>query len=81
MSNHQHSAKIEIILKDRRLSRVFYLALRPEVKDKAKGYNVEMLLENEKLIVKFNAKSLSRLRAILNSYMRWIKSIQEVITR
>ena len=38
-----------------------------------------MYIDGEKLIIKLSAKSLSRLRAVMNSYLRWIKSISEVI--
>lgn len=36
-------------------------------------------MEGEKIIVRLRAKSLSRLRAVLNSYLRWMKSISEVV--
>lgn len=36
-------------------------------------------MEEEKIIIRLSAKSLSRLRAVINSYLRWVKSILEVI--
>jgi tRNA threonylcarbamoyladenosine modification (KEOPS) complex Pcc1 subunit len=58
---------------------ILLLALKPECEDRAKGFSAEMYIDGEKLIIKLSAKSLSRLRAVMNSYLRWIKSISEVI--
>lgn len=79
MSCHQHSAVIEIEAKEYQLIKILYLALKPETEEKSRGFTIEASFEREKLIIRFNAKSLSRLRAILNSYLRWIKSIHEVL--
>jgi len=79
LSCHQHSAVIEIEAKEHQLIKILYLALKPETEEKSRGFTIETSFEREKLIIRFNAKSLSRLRAILNSYLRWIKSIHEVL--
>jgi tRNA threonylcarbamoyladenosine modification (KEOPS) complex Pcc1 subunit len=63
---------------ERELS-VLFLALKPECKDGGRGFSVEITIDREKLIIKLSAKSLSRLRAVLNSYLRWIKSIFEAV--
>ncbi|MHC1629115.1 MAG: KEOPS complex subunit Pcc1 [Candidatus Nezhaarchaeales archaeon] len=81
MSCHQHIAIIEITTKEHHLNKILYLALKPEIEEKTRGFTIEVFFEGEKLIIRFNAKSLSRLRAILNSYLRWIKSIYEIIIR
>jgi len=44
-----------------------------------RGFSSEICIDGEKLIIRLSAKSLSRLRAVMNSYLRWIKSISEVI--
>lgn len=75
----QHSATITVRTRRRDLSRTFFLAFKPESEEKGKGFSVELSIEEEKLIIRLNAKSLSRLRAVINSYLRWIKSILEVI--
>lgn len=75
----QHSATITVKARRRDLSRTFFLAFKPESEEKGKGFSVELSIEEEKLIIRLNAKSLSRLRAVINSYLRWIKAILEVI--
>lgn len=78
MSYQQHNAKIVIIGKKRELN-VLFSALKPECEERGRSFSAEMAIDGEKLIIKLSAKSLSRLRAVLNSYLRWIKSIFEVI--
>ena len=78
MSCQQHSAKIVIRGEERELS-VLLSAIKPESEDRAKGFSAEVYIDGEKLIIKLSAKSLSRLRAVMNSYLRWIKSISEVV--
>ncbi|MEM0232680.1 MAG: KEOPS complex subunit Pcc1 [Candidatus Nezhaarchaeales archaeon] len=79
MPYQQHSATITVKAQKQGLSKVLYLALKPESEEKGRGFSVEISMEGEKLIIRLSAKSLSRLRAIINSYLRWIKSILEVI--
>jgi len=56
-----------------------FSALKPECEDKSRGFSAEIYINGEKLIIKLSAKSLSRLRAVMNSYLRWIKSIYELV--
>ncbi|MEM4576832.1 MAG: KEOPS complex subunit Pcc1 [Candidatus Nezhaarchaeales archaeon] len=82
MSYRQHSATIVVQTeKDDEcdLSKVLFSALKPESEERGKGFSVEISMEGEKIIVRLRAKSLSRLRAVMNSYLRWIKSISEII--
>ncbi|MEM2214513.1 MAG: KEOPS complex subunit Pcc1 [Candidatus Nezhaarchaeales archaeon] len=79
MSYQQHSATITVEAQRQGLSKILFLALKPESEEKGKGFSVELSMEGEKLIIRLSAKSLSRLRAVINSYLRWIKSILEVI--
>ena len=78
MSSQQHSATIVIRDEERKLN-VLFLALRPECEDKGRGFSAEVFIEREKLIIRLSAKSLSRLRAVMNSYLRWVKAIMEII--
>ncbi|MEM2535025.1 MAG: KEOPS complex subunit Pcc1 [Candidatus Nezhaarchaeales archaeon] len=79
MSYQQHSATITVEAQRQGLSKILFLALKPESEEKGKGFSVELSMEGEKLIIRLSAKSLSRLRAVITSYLRWIKSILEVI--
>ncbi|MDH5815846.1 MAG: KEOPS complex subunit Pcc1 [Candidatus Nezhaarchaeota archaeon] len=79
MSCQQHSATITIKAQRQDLSKILFLALKPESEEKGKGFSVELFMEEEKIIIRLSAKSLSRLRAVINSYLRWVKSILEVI--
>ncbi|MDI9619857.1 MAG: KEOPS complex subunit Pcc1 [Candidatus Nezhaarchaeota archaeon] len=80
MSCHQHSATIEIFVEDKALKKAICSALKPEVEGASKGFNVKATFEGEKLIIRFYSKSLSRLRAVLNSYLRWTNAICEVVS-
>lgn len=79
LSCQQYSATITVKTRKRDLSRILFLSFKPESEEKGKGFSIELSMEGEKLIIRLSAKSLSRLRAIINSYLRWIKSISEVI--
>ncbi len=78
MSYQQHSAKIVIRGEECGLN-ILFSALKPECEEKGRGFSAEMVIDGEKLIIKLSAKSLSRLRAVTNSYLRWIKSIFEIV--
>jgi len=69
---------LEIIVEEP-LKTIICKALKPEVEEEKWDTKVTMTSEGERLIIKFNAKSLGKLRAILNSYLRWIKSVCEVL--
>jgi tRNA threonylcarbamoyladenosine modification (KEOPS) complex Pcc1 subunit len=78
LSYRQHNAEIIVRGKEHELSTLFS-ALKPECEDRGTSFSAEIFIDGEKLIIKLSAKSLSRLRAVMNSYLRWIKSISEVI--
>jgi len=78
LSGPPHEARLELKVAEKARLALFK-ALKPEVESKAPGCDVAMTFNGEKLIITFNARSLSRLRAVLNSYLRWIKSICEAI--
>ena len=58
---------------------MLFSALKPECEDKGRGFSVQIVIDGKKLIIKLSGKSLSRLRAVTNSYLRWIKSIFKIV--
>ncbi|MEM0083588.1 MAG: hypothetical protein QW102_03615, partial [Candidatus Nezhaarchaeales archaeon] len=60
MSYQQHSATITVEAQRQGLSKILFLALKPESEEKGKGFSVELSMEGEKLIIRLSAKSLSR---------------------
>ena len=72
-----HRAVIEVWLDSPSLAKAMYEALKPEV-DSMPRTHYKASIELSKLSVKLTieAHSLSKLRAALNSYLRWITSIK-----
>jgi len=61
---------------------ILYKALKPESLDKEiSGDFVRMQIEEEKLTIEINHKSLSRIRALMNSYIFWIYTILSTLEK
>lgn len=62
------------------LTNSLYKILLPEVKTtKSKSTKVSIKRENKNLYLYIEAKTTAGLRAILNSYLRWINSSLEIL--
>lgn len=56
-------------------------ALKPEVESLSKRhYRASLELREKRISLSIEAKSLSKLQAALNSYLRWTDSIKELST-
>ncbi len=74
-----HKAKIEVIVDDLTVAKALFECLRPEVVSlSGRYYEASLRLKERKLTLTFESNSLSKLRAVLNSYLRWIRSIIEL---
>ena len=71
LSQH-HKLLIEINLTSENLARTVYFALKPELKTK-------IMISNTGIILHLETNSISSLRALANSYLRWTATILNII--
>lgn len=62
------------------LANLVYQALKPEVKVTWSKSRVQIKTEKNILVLYFSSYTISTLRALLNSYLRWIIMIENMIT-
>ena len=81
ISNQLYTANAEIIIpSDNNLAQIIKDSLRPEVEDPvSQRSTVAVYTETECLKISVCATDLSALRAALNSYLRWVKAIQDIV--
>ncbi len=77
-----HKAIIVVELRSSKGARALYSSLKPEVSSMAqRGFSssVDFSEEGPPMVrILIEAPTLSRLRAALNSYLRWLSSFKEV---
>jgi len=80
-SGQPYSVNAEIIIpSDLRLAKIIEGSLRPEVEDPVSQRSiVSVQAENDQVKISVKATDLAALRAALNSYLRWVKAIQDVV--
>ena len=80
-SGQLYSVNAEIIIpSDLRLAKIIEGSLRPEVEDPvSQRSTVSVQAENDQVKISVKATDLAALRAALNSYLRWVKAIQDVV--
>lgn len=72
-------AVFEINFSSEKESETVFKALLPEIKAaKPRRSSVEAVLEGKVLILKVEAKDTTALRAVSNSYLRWIATIRMI---
>jgi len=67
-------AEIEIDFSEKTLAKVVYRALSPELQGRG-----EIACSGSRILLDISARNPSELRAMLNSLLRWVKMIEEVI--
>lgn len=71
--------KMEIELSDEKECRVVYLSIKPEVKSViSKDTSIDMSIRGKRLVIYIRSDSISKLRAAVNSYGRWIALVRDV---
>lgn len=74
------SAVLRLKFPSKRISGIFYRALKPEVERPATSRSkISLGIENEFLVLSVVAKDTVALRASLNAYLRWIQAVYNVI--
>lgn len=75
-----HKARIEVELSSAHEAWALYVSLKPEaLAMSSRGLTSTLMLEETKVEIRIEASSLSRLRAALNSYLRWLSSFNELV--
>ncbi len=63
------------------LANIVYKALRPETEvSRASGSGVQISVEENVLTLCFSSQKTAALRALVNSYLRWVMMINDVVT-
>ena len=77
-----HRAEVRLKLDSEEDARAIYSSLKPEA-DSMSGrhYRASLRLEGSEVSLTLEAGSLSKLRAALNSYLRWMYSAIELKSR
>ena len=79
LSVKQANSYIEIEFASSREAEAISSALLPEVKDsRTRRSDMEVEIEGKVLILKISAKDTTALRAITNSYLRWIVTLKQI---
>ncbi len=75
-------AMIRIVFPSERLAAILLNALKPETETSlTRRSKVEVKLEGKNLIFFFKARDTTALRASINSHMRWVMVIEDVLSR
>lgn len=74
-----HSAAIEVEASSTEEARALYISLKPEVTAmSSRGFTADISISGNKVEIIIRASSFSKLRAALNSYLRWLHSFSEL---
>lgn len=74
-----HRALIEVELPSAEEARALYASLKPEaVSMSSRGLLAKVAVSGNRVEISIETASLSKLRAALNSYLRWLHSFSEV---
>jgi tRNA threonylcarbamoyladenosine modification (KEOPS) complex Pcc1 subunit len=74
-----HRALLEVALPSSIEAQALYYSLKPEsISMSSRGLRSSITLEGTRIEIVVEASTLSKLRAALNSYLRWLASFKEV---
>ena len=80
LNAQNHKAIIKLDMCSRKFANTLFQALIPETNIPQKSETkIQIIAEDSILILRFEAKNTSRLRAIINSYLRWVITAIETI--
>jgi tRNA threonylcarbamoyladenosine modification (KEOPS) complex Pcc1 subunit len=75
----QHEAQLIITAKDDRRMIAALKAVTPEIPKKSKGGHTVFRVYGGSLFIRFEADTVAALRALVNSYLRWLSMIDEIL--
>ncbi len=73
------TARIEILFDSDNVADIVVGSIEPEIKKRIPKTDIEMFYRDKKLVIIFNSKDTSSLRAACNSYLRWIETALSVV--
>ncbi len=79
LATEQQEAQLAIIMSEEREALMTYVALRPETLREAKESEVVLSVHAKTLLIDFKADTVSGLRALINSYLRWMTMINRTL--
>ena len=75
-------AAIRIELPSEEQAKIVMRALRPEIESSpTRRSEVEIGLDGRKVLLRFKAEDTTALRASVNSYIRWVKLIEDTLSK
>ena len=72
-------AQLAIVMAEEREASMAYLALKPETLRTVGESVVALSVHDKTLLVDFRAETVSGLRALINSYLRWVTMISRTL--
>ncbi len=78
-ASERQEAQLAIVMSEEREALMTYVALRPETLRTGRESEVMLSVHDKTLLVDFTAETISRLRALINSYLRWVTMISRTL--
>ena len=75
----RHEADLALVGRGGRRAVTVYEAMSPEAAKATEGTKVDLSMRDGTLFLHFQADTVPALRALVNSYLRWLFMIEEVI--
>ncbi len=75
----RHEAELALVGRGERRVVAAYEAMSPEAAKAAQGTKVDLSIRDGTLFLHFQADTVPSLRALVNSYLRWLFMIEEVL--
>lgn len=77
--DERQKAQLAIVMAEEREASMTYLALKPETLRTVGESEVALSVHDKTLLVDFRAETVSGLRALINSYLRWVTMISRTL--
>ncbi len=78
-ASERQEAQLAIVMSEEKEASTTYMALRPETLRTGRESEVMLSVHDKTLLVDFRAETISGLRALINSYLRWITMISRTL--
>jgi len=75
----RHEAALALTGRGERRIIAAYKALSPEATRTTRGASVALSIGDGTLFLRFGADTIPALRALVNSYLRWLSMIEEIL--
>jgi tRNA threonylcarbamoyladenosine modification (KEOPS) complex Pcc1 subunit len=79
LASERQEAQLAIVMSEEKEASTTYVALRPETLRTGRESEVMLSVHDKTLLVDFRAETISGLRALINSYLRWITMVSRTL--